>query len=193
MEPLRILILDGHPDPDPDRFCHALAAAYAEGAARAGHLVHRTRLADLDFPFLQSRADWEGGAPCEAVLRVQEELTRANHLVVIYPLWLGSMPARLKGLMEQVMRPHFAFGGEAVGPGAGRLKGRSARIIVTMGMPAIIYRTWFGSHSLKAFRSGVLSLAGFRPIRDTVLGGVETRRDREDVLRWARRLGMRGR
>ncbi|OGN44888.1 MAG: dehydrogenase [Caulobacterales bacterium RIFCSPHIGHO2_01_FULL_70_19] len=188
----RILILDGHPDPAPDRFCHALAAAYAQGAASAGHVVHRLNLADLEVPPLTSRAEWESETPSPSVVAVQEELLWAEHLVIIYPLWLGDLPARLKGLLEQVLRPAFAFGGKAVSPGAGRLKGRSARVIVTMGMPALIYRTVFLGHSLAALKRGVLALVGFRPVRDTVFGGIETRRDRARLLAKVGRMGAQG-
>lgn len=187
----RILILDGHPDPDPGRYCHALAAAYARGAAGAGHVIHRVNLAEMEFPVLASRHDWESEMPCAAILAFQDELAWAEHLVIIYPLWLGAMPARLKALLEQAFRPAFAFGGEAAAPGAGRLKGRSARVIVTMGMPALIYRTVFFGHSLKALKRGVLALVGFGPVRDTVLGGIETRRDHEGLLKRLAAMGAR--
>ncbi|MFN3559147.1 MAG: NAD(P)H-dependent oxidoreductase [Brevundimonas sp.] len=187
----RILILDGHPDPDPARYGHALATAYARGAAGADHDVHRVNLAELDFPFLASRYDWQCEMPCAAILALQDELAWAEHLVIIYPLWLGAMPARLKALFEQAFRPAFAFGGEAATPGAGRLKGRSARIVVTMGMPALIYRTVFFGHSLKALKSGALALVGFSPVRDTVLGGIETRRDHEGLLKRMAAMGAR--
>jgi len=187
----RILILDGHPDPDPDRYGHALAAAYARGAAGAGHVIHRVNLAEMEFPVLASRHDWESEMPCPAILSLQDELAWAEHVVIIYPLWLGSMPARLKALLEQSFRPAFAFGGKAAAPGAGRLKGRSVRVIVTMGMPALIYRTIFFGHSLKALKGGVLALVGFGPIRDTVLGGIETRRDREGLLTRVAAMGAR--
>lgn len=191
MEPRRILVLDGHPDPDPARYAHALAAAYVQGAARAGHVVHRVNLSDLTFPLLLTRRDWEGDMPCETVRSFQDELAWAEHLVIIYPLWLGSMPARLKALFEQAFRPAFAFGGKPAGPGAGRLKGRSVRIIVTMGMPTLLYRTVFRSHSLKAVKGAVLALVGFGPIRDTVLGGIETRRDRDRLLKRVSAMGGR--
>lgn len=187
----RILILDGHPDPDPGRYCHALASAYARGAAGAGHVIHRVNLAELDFPVLASRRDWESETPCPAIVALQDELTWAEHVVIIYPLWLGSAPARLKALLEQAFRPAFAFGGQAAAPGAGRLKGRSARIVVTMGMPGLIYRTVFFGHSLKALKRGVLALVGFGPVRDTVLGGIETRRDREGLLKRMAAMGAR--
>ncbi|MBI2262726.1 MAG: NAD(P)H-dependent oxidoreductase [Caulobacterales bacterium] len=191
MDRRRILILDGHPDPEPGRYCHALAAAYAQGAAGAGHVIHRVNLAEMDFPVLASRHDWESETPCPAVLAFQDELAWAEHFVIIYPLWLGETPARLKALFEQAFRPAFAFGGKAAAPGAGRLKGRSVRIIVTMGMPALVYRTVFFAHSLKALKRGILALVGLGPIRDTVLGGIETRADRGALLKRVGAMGAR--
>lgn len=187
----RVVILDGHPDPDPGRYCHAIAAAYARGAASAGHVIHRVNLGEIDFPMLVTREDWESGAPCPAVLAFQDELSWAEHLVIIYPLWLGGMPARLKALLEQAFRPTFAFGGKTVAPGGGRMKGRSVRIIVTMGMPGVIYRTVFFGHSLEALKRSILALVGFGPIRDTVLGGIETRRDRDRLLKRVEDMGVR--
>lgn len=191
MEPRRILIIDGHPDPAPERFCHALAEAYGKGAAGAGHTVHRISLADMDFPMLASRLDWLSEMPAPAILALQDELAWAEHLVIVYPLWLEAMPARLKGLLEQAFRPAFAFGGQTPAPGAGRLKGRSCRVVVTMGMPALLYRTAFFAHSLNALKRGVLGLVGFHPVRDTVLGGIETRRDHAALLKRLAAMGAR--
>ncbi len=50
MDGKRILIISGHPDPDGNRFQHALLHAYAEGARRAGHLVRTLNVGELDFP-----------------------------------------------------------------------------------------------------------------------------------------------
>jgi putative NADPH-quinone reductase len=187
----RVLVLDGHPDPDPCRYGHALAAAYARGAANAGHVVHRVDLSEMDFPVLATREDWESATPCQTVQAFQTELTWAEHLVIIYPLWLGGMPARLKALFEQGFRPDFAFGGTKVTPGGGRMKGRSVRIIVTMGMPGLVFRTVFFAHSLEALKRSILALVGFGPVRDTVLGGIETRRDRDRLLERIEDMGTR--
>ncbi len=189
----RILILDGHPDPDPARYGHALAASYAHGAIEMGHVVHRTNLSDLDFPILLSRVDWEEGPPPAAILALQDQLAWAEHIVILYPLWLGEMPARLKALLEQAFRPAFAFGGTTVSPGGGKLKGRTARIVVTMGMPTAAYRIFYLAHSLRSLKRNILALVGIGPVRDTIIGGVETRSDasRKRILAQLRQLGAR--
>nr|WP_281246034.1 NAD(P)H-dependent oxidoreductase [Brevundimonas viscosa] len=78
------------------------------------------------------------------------------------------------------------------GPAARGRLGRSARVIVTMGMPALIYRTGFIGYSLASLKRGVLGLVGFRPVRDMVIGGVESRRDHEQVLARVGQMGARG-
>ena len=169
----RVLILDGHPDPDPGRFCDALADAYASGARSAGHNVRRVRLCDLTFPGLDRRDDWEAGPVPDAISDLQGDMAWAQHLVIIYPLWLGSMPGRLKALFEQTFRPGFAFGQRERTIGAGRLKGRTGRIIVTMGMPELVYRLFYLSHSLKALKRNILGFVGIGPTRSSIIGNIE--------------------
>ena len=113
--PRRILILEGHPDPRPARFCHALADAYAEGAAAAGHELRRVSVAALDVPLLADRQEWETGDPPAPIRRLQDDIAWAGHLVVIFPLWLGGMPARMRGVLEQTFRPHFGSAAPAAG------------------------------------------------------------------------------
>jgi putative NADPH-quinone reductase len=74
------------------------------------------------------------------------------------------------------------------------LKGRSAHVIVTMGMPATAYRLAFGAHGVKGFESGILGMAGINPIRETLIGGVgeEGMGGREHWLRRMREHGVHG-
>ena len=168
----RIAIIDGHPDPDRARFCHALAEAYAEAATAAGHSVKRLTVADIEVPLLHSQQEWEKGKPSAAISGAQEAIAWAEHLVIIYPLWLGSMPALLKGFLEQVLRPGFAVAFELGKTWEKLLKGKSARIIVTMGMPASIYRWYFFAHSLKTLERNILGFCGIGPFKETLIGGI---------------------
>jgi putative NADPH-quinone reductase len=193
----RIVIVQGHPDPGGGRYGHALADAYREGALEAGHEVELLPVAEFDFPLLRTKKDFDGGDPPEAILRCQQAIARADHLVIIHPLWLGSMPALLKGFLEQVFRPTFAFGkSDKPGrPGEKLLKGKSARVIVTMGMPALAYRWLYGAHAVKSLERNILAFTGFGPVRRTLIGMVESRDDtrRRKRLAEARKLGALGR
>lgn len=191
----RIAIIQGHPDPAGGHLDHALADAYARGAEGAGHEVVRIDVAGLDFPLLRTQADFEHGKPPPGVRAAQETLTAADHWVIVFPLWLGTTPALLKGFLEQVFRPGFAFSGEDEGMPRRLLKGRSARLVVTMGMPVLLYRTWFRAHGVKFLELSVLRLCGVKPVRTSLFGLVETRGDRvrERWLARMERLGRQGR
>jgi len=170
----RIVIIDGHPDGRSERFVHALARAYREGAEEAGHEVWDIEVAKLIFPLLRKREDFEEGIPPAVIRRCQEAISRADHLLILYPLWLGSMPAALKAFFEQTLRPGFAFaaGGRKRLPKK-LLTGKAARIVVTMGMPAFFYRWYYRAHSLKSLERNILSSCGIRPVRASVVGMVE--------------------
>lgn len=194
--PKRIVIIDGHPDSSPERFCHALADAYAAGAAAGGHSVERVAIADMDIAFLRSAQEWATDEQTPAMRACQRAISGAEHLVIVYPLWLGTMPALLKAFFEQLTRSGFAVkeSGKGGWPIA-QLKGKSARIVVTMGMPAFVYRWYFLAHSLKSLERNILAFAGIGPIRDTLVGGVEGlgAAGRERWLETVRRLGRDGR
>jgi putative NADPH-quinone reductase len=192
--PKHITIIDGHPDPDRARFCHVLADAYAVAATEAGHEVKRLDLAEIDIPFLRTRADWETGEPSPAVKQCQEAVAFAEHLVIVYPLWLGSMPALVKAFFEQVFRPGFAIDtGPRKSPWPGLLRGKSARIVVTMGMPAFVYRWFFLAHSLKSLERNILRFSGIGPIKETLIGNIEgSAAKREKALIALQSLAARG-
>jgi putative NADPH-quinone reductase len=84
--PRRILLIQGHPNPDRQRFCHALAASYARGAREVGHSVEEIDLATLDFPLLRSALEFEHGSVPENLRAAQEAIRGAEHVVFIFPL-----------------------------------------------------------------------------------------------------------
>jgi putative NADPH-quinone reductase len=170
----RILIIHGHPDAGARHFGHALAEAYAEGAAEGGHEVRTVEVARLEFPLLRSQAEWKDGPLPPALAPVQQDILWAEHLLFFFPLWMGDMPALLKAFIEQVARPDFAFDPQHGGPhGQKALRGRSARVVVTMGMPAMVYRYVFRAHSVKSLERNVLGFIGIAPIHETLIGNVE--------------------
>lgn len=192
----RILIIQGHPDASARHLCHVLADAYAEGAQSTGHEVRRIEVAALDFPLLRSQKDWESAALPPALQPAQDDIRWCSHLIMVFPLWLGDMPALLKGFLEQVARPGFAFRykeGDLALTEKG-LTGRSARVVVTMGMPALVYRWVFRAHSVKSLERNILGFVGIAPVHETLVGGIGHLGD-EGVRQWQtklRRLGAAG-
>lgn len=191
----RIVLIQGHPDTTAPHLCHALAAAYAAGAEEAGHAVRFIQVAELDFPLLRSQQSWEKDALPAGLQQAQADIRWAEHIVLFFPLWLGEMPALLKGFLEQVARPGFAFEQEAGRASFAKkgLKNRSARVVVTMGMPALIYRWYFRAHSVKSLQRNILGFVGIAPVHETLIGMVGNFKPK-DGSRWLaklRRLGQR--
>lgn len=170
----RILLIQGHPDVTRPHLCHALEAAYAAGAQASGHAVRFTRVAELDFPLLRSQTDWEEGLLPASLKQAQDDIRWAEHMVLFFPLWLGDMPALLKGFLEQVARPGFAFERDSSSAAFTKkgLTGRSARVVVTMGMPALVYRWYFRAHSIKSLERNILGFVGIAPVHETLIGMV---------------------
>jgi len=191
--PRRILVIEGHPDPDERRLCRALAQAYASGATASGHQVERIDLATVTFPLLPSQAAFEHDALPPSLIPAQQAILAAEHIVLAFPLWLGTMPALVKAFLEQVLRPGIAFRYGARGPEK-LLRGRSARLVVTMGMPVLAYRWWFRAHGLKGLERSILGFVGIKPIRESLFGNVETASPatRQKWLDEMRRDGQRG-
>lgn len=191
---MNITLILGHPDGGGRHFCHALGAAYAQGAKDAGHEVRTIDVAALEFDLLRNADEWQRAAPSGSIREAQESIAWARHLVVVFPLWLGDMPARLKGFFEQAFRPGFAIGKAPGGRMWKRLlKGRSARILVTMGMPAFFYRVYYHAHSVRSLKRNILEFCGIAPVQTAYFGTVESPRTRELALARAQALGRAGR
>ncbi len=191
--PKRITVIQGHPDAQTPHFCHALADAYIAGAKAAGHEVQCIEVAALEFPLLRSKEDFEKGAPPPSIVAAQEKIRWAEHVMVVYPLWMGFMPAVLKAFLEQTFRPGFAFEEGASGrPPRPLMKGKSARMIVTMGMPSFYYRLVYRSHSVKALGT-TMNFTGFKPIASTIIGSVDDPDGQDARAEWLEKMSSLGR
>jgi putative NADPH-quinone reductase len=194
--PKHILLIQGHPDPTGRHFCHALAAAYETGAVRAGHEVEQLDITNLQFPFVRSRADLENGSLPESIRQAHASLLRADHIVLCFPIWNGGMPAIVRAFFEQTFRSSFVFPDAKPGEKLGftsyfkqrkALAGKTARTIVTMTMPAFVYRWYFHPHLEK----NSLKLSGLT-VRESLVGGADSK-DARVRERWLTKVAALGR
>jgi len=186
----RIFIIDGHPDANPARLSHALAAAYAEGATQTGAEVRKVAISDWPGAFVRDKAQFAAPPEDAFVTDIRANMEWAEHIVFVFPLWLGGAPALLRAMLEQMSRAGFALAEGPNGP-RGRLKGRSARLIVTMGMPALAYRFMFGAHGVRAIARSILGLCGVSPVRLSLWGMIESTGAGARRLSSARELGRK--
>jgi putative NADPH-quinone reductase len=178
----RIALIQGHPDAAGNHLLNAMADAYAGGATSSGHEVRRIEVAKLDFPLLRTQAEFETDELPPALVQARDDMRWAEHWVFLFPLWHGTMPALLKAFLEHIFRPGFAMEYREKQFPKRLLAGRSARIVVTMGMPVMLYRWYFGAFGVRAFERSMLGFAGIRPIRESFYG--LTFADEKKRLRW---------
>lgn len=167
----KIAIIIGHPQ--QQTFSDALAEAYERGAKAAGHEVKRIALATLDFdPILRGGYRFE--QPLEPDLQAAYDwMVESDHWVIVFPLWLGDMPAILKGFLERVLQPDLIRRqGTEHAMNFRIFRNKSARILMTMGMPTLFYRLWYGASTIRLMKRNILHFIGVKPVRETLFGMV---------------------
>ncbi|MEM1327593.1 MAG: NAD(P)H-dependent oxidoreductase [Bacteroidota bacterium] len=185
-----ILLINGHPDAESYNF--ALARAYVEGAIESGATVRVINIRELDFnPNLQfgyrKRTELEPD-----LLKAQADLKWADHLVWVYPVWWGSVPAIMKGFLDRVLLPGFAFKKRDGSLFWDRfLTGKTARIICTMDQPTWYYTLRFSHPSHNAMKKLTMQFVGVKKVKITAVGPVRlsTEQFREKWLQKVKKLG----
>jgi NAD(P)H dehydrogenase (quinone) len=190
----KILIINGHPDGKSFNF--AISEAYKEGAFSAGHTIQEIIVRDLKFN-LNLEFGYSKRTELEPdLLDAQEKIKWADHLVFIYPVWWGSVPALLKGFIDRVFLPGFAFKKRENSVWWDKyLKNKSARIISTMDQPSWYYRLVYRQPSNNAMKKLTLEFCGIKPVRTTSIGPIRLSKDkyRQKWLTKIEKLGRLGR
>ncbi|GAA5032980.1 NAD(P)H dehydrogenase [Marivirga lumbricoides] len=189
---MKILIINGHPDKESFNF--ALAEAYKKGALSSGAEIREISIRDLQFePNLQfgyrKRTELEPD-----LLEAQSKIKWADHLVWVYPVWWGSLPAIMKGFIDRTLLPGFAFQKREDSLWWDKyLTGKTARIISTMDQPAWYYRLIYRQPSNYAMKKTILEFCGIKPVRITNIGPIRHSKTtfRDKWLRKVERLGQR--
>lgn len=168
----RTLVILGHPT--NDSFCGALANAYVEGAKAAGNEVQVISLGKLSFdPVLH-----KGYATIQELepdlVTAQTAITWAQHIVFVYPIWWGAMPALLKGFFDRVFLPGFAFKYRDGSVFWDRLlSGRSAHLIVTMDTPPWYFRWVYRMPGHNQMKRTILEFSGIKPVTVSSFGPIK--------------------
>ena len=188
----RVLVVLGQPD--GKSYGGALADAYCSGARAGGAEVREIRLGELGFNPVPVPGQLRPGELEPDLVKAQEAIKWAEHLVFVYPIWWGTIPALLKGFFERVLTPGFAMNFREDSPWWDKLlTGRSARLIVTLNTPPWIYRWILGRPGHTTMKRTILGFCGVRPISITEVGPIKNSSS-EKRARWleqARELGRR--
>ena len=178
----KILIINGHPD--KESFCFALAESYHKGALKAAANVKLVHLIDLKFNPILTYGYRKISELEPDLVQIQQDILWADHLVFVYPNWWATMPALLKGFLDRVILPDFAFKYHKDNPYWDKLlKGKTARLIVTMNTPKWYYFLINRNAGHNAMRIGVLEFCGVKPVRITTFSPIQSA-DEEKRKKW---------
>jgi putative NADPH-quinone reductase len=166
--------------------------AYVEGAKASGAEVQELYLGDIKFDPLATSSLAHLAEMEPDLAAAQAAIKWAEHLVFVYPIWWGTIPALLKGFIERTFLPGFAVHFHEHSPLWDKLlKGRSARLIVTLNTPPWIYRWFLGQPGHKTMKKTILEFCGVRPVRITDIGPMRNA-SAERRKRWLKQVRALG-
>ena len=188
----RILLILG--TPKRDSLCHALAEAYSSGARGQGHVVRQLRLGELQFDPILREGFGQQQTLEPDLLEAQRQIHWAEHLVFVYPVWWGGVPALLKGFFDRTFLPGFAFKYRNRSQLWDKLlSGRTADLLITLDTPPWYFRWIYGAPAHRQMVRTILGFCGIKTRRLTEFAPVRpsSEEQRQSWLRKAEGLGVR--
>ncbi len=187
-----ILIINGHPD--KESYNYAISNAYKKGAETTSANIKVINIIDLDFnPNLQYGYRKRTALEPD-LIQAQKELKWADHIVWVYPVWWGSIPAIMKGFLDRVLLPGFAFKKREGSVWWDKyFTGKTARLICTLDQPPWFYSLINKSPSHKAMKKLTLNFIGVKSVKITSIGPLRLSKVsfRQQWLKKIEKLGIK--
>lgn len=175
----KILIINAHPK--ENSFCFALAKKYSEAIKSKNHDFQFLNLNKLNLEKFIKYTHEQKPDLSEDLLKSQELISWADHLVFVYPTWWASPPALLKVFFEVIFLSGFAFKYQKSKGFAPKwdklLLGKSARLIVTMDSPPFYYKLFVGDPGFKMMKD-IMNFCGIKPVYKNYFGSVKMSSDK---------------
>ena len=186
----KILIINGHPD--KESFCFALAERYKSGAEKSGTICKVINLIDLKFNPILTHGYRKITVLEPDLVQAQKDISEADHLVFVYPNWWSTYPALLKGFIDRIFLPNFAFKYHKTGPFWDKLlKGKTARLIVTMDTPKWYYWLMNRRPGHNSMKIGILEFSGIQPVKIKSFGPIKSS-DENKRKKWLEEVELLG-
>ncbi len=178
---MRVLIVYAHPY--EKSFNHAVLESLENGLKKAKHDIDVLDLNAEKFdPVLnkESLAQYsEGTSTDPKVTEYQNRIKNADYLIFVFPVWWTSMPAVLKGFIDKVFLPGFAFSKSKmmIKPELKHLKG--AAIFTTMSAPKLVYRLILRKPVKHVLIRGTLKISGVKKVKWFKFGLIDNSTDKK--------------
>lgn len=161
--------------PSPDSFTASVADSYVKACEALGHDVIRRDLYRMGFdPCLKPEEipTADNFRPAPDVVEERALLKSRDVFVLVYPLWLNTPPALLKGYLERVFGFGFAYGGSGHSYNP-LLKGRKLISFSSSGAPmAWVRQTGAFSAIQTLFDSYFAELCGMASLQHVHFGSI---------------------
>ncbi|MDR0665795.1 MAG: NAD(P)H-dependent oxidoreductase [Campylobacteraceae bacterium] len=187
----RVLIINGHPD--KESLNYAISDAYEKGAIEGGAIVKKINTGELDFD-LNLKFGYKKEVKLEeSLLNAIAKIKDAEHIVFIFPLWWGSYPAVMKGFIDRVFLPKIAFDHDNNGKRIEFLRGKTARIIITMEQPVWYYRFVCRACATAQLKNVTLNFCGIKKVKAAYFGSIGSAGEKriDNILKTAASIAQR--
>lgn len=173
-----ILIINGNPK--EHSLSKSIVESYKKGAENAAK-VEVLHLNELTFNINQTGPlKLEENVLEASLIHTQNLIKIADHIVWVYPIWWGGMPALLKGFIDRTFLSGYAFQYRKDSMMWDKLlSGKTSRIIVTMDAPSWYFRFILRNHSIRQLKKSILNFCGIKVKGVSYFGKVRFRKETE--------------
>ncbi|MGG0738566.1 NAD(P)H-dependent oxidoreductase [Niallia taxi] len=109
-----------------------------------------------------------------AIEKYRQQITWADKLVFIYPIWWGRPPAMLLGYIDQLFASNFAYKDKKGLFPEGLLKGRSVVCVSTMKGPTNYPFLWLNNAHKVLMKRALFNFVGIKKVKFFEFGNMES-------------------
>lgn len=185
----KILVICGHPD--KNSLNYTLAQTYVQ-TAKANFDVEFLHLRSLEFNMNLEHGYNQRTELEPDLIHAQKLIEKAEHIVWFYPTWWGSYPAVMKGFIDRVFLPGFAFNYKKDSPWWDKLlQGKTCRIVTSMHTPYWYYKLFFKAPSIRSLKQVTMQFCGVKRVRTTVFTSTQNKK-KLDKSHWIQKVATLG-
>lgn len=166
----KVLVINANPK--STSMCKSIAEHY-EAIASDKHQVEKINIGDMNFEVSLNEGYDKTSSLEPDLLSFQKMIQWSEHIVIISPVWWGTVPAKFKGVIDRTFLPNFAFkyvDGASIPEKL--LKGRTSELIITLDSPSFWYKCIKGNAIYKQLKNSILDFSGIKNISSTYFGSV---------------------
>lgn len=183
----KVLIINANPK--SNSLTKSLSQTYAD-TAKKKHEVVSIHMGNLEFD-MDLHEGYDVIQPLEPdLIQLQKHIQWAEHIVILSPVWWGTVPAKFKGAIDRIFLPGFAFKyleGKSIPEKL--LLGKTSELIVNLDTPVFWYKFIQGNVIYKHLKNTILDFSGIKNKGTTYFGPVIASKE-NDIEKWHKQISQ---